>query len=104
MNARFLCFTRPSFTYAVPSVMNRWNAQESTAPSYVVGAIGFKVVPLLFLLLARLLDDLFRLHLASLWLVSEELDVLKLELELELDDESDSSSCPFARRPRAWPM
>jgi hypothetical protein len=84
--------------------MNRWNAWESTAPSYIVGAIGFKVVPLLFLLLAHLLDDLFRLCLASLWLVSEELDVLEIKLELELDNESDSLSCPFARRPRAWPM
>lgn len=105
---RFLAFTSQSLTYAVPSVMNQWNARELTAPLYVVWAIGFKVVFQLFLLLDCFLANLFHLCLASSWLESKKLDVLKLKLKLELDNESDSLSSSlshsFMRRPMAWPI
>lgn len=72
--------------------MNRWNAHESSAPSYSVGGIGFKVLFLftnffLLLLLRFFTDRFFFLGLSESKLSDEELDSLNVELSEVSDEE-----------------
>lgn len=64
--------------------MNRWNARESSAPSYSVGGIGFKVLFLFEAFLPLLLLRFFAVRFLCLLLSESELSDEELE---SLDDE-----------------
>jgi len=77
----------------VPSVINLWNALESTAPSYVEGGIGFKVV-FPFLCDLRCLFAVFRDFLDLRFLLpsvdeEESEEVVSEESESLSDDDDD---------------